>query len=197
MEDHGERVARYCNVLLRRLRGREKFQSTIDPAFRRHFFSACPLYDIGCMGIPSGILLKQRQLSTEEYELLKEHPKRGARMFEQILKEFPEAGFLAMARDMAATHHERYDGSGYPDGLKGEQIPLVGRILFLADTYDALTSENRGRKPFNHDYAKWVIVQGRKIHFDPDVVDAFLDAEAEFLDICFPPTRENEIVIEL
>lgn len=178
--DHGPRVAACCFEMLKELEKKKKFQDTIDSTFRRHFHAVCSLYDIGYIGLPDDLQIVRRGLSDQEYEVYKKHTSIGSQIFERLSRDFPAADFLAMARDMAATHHERYDGSGYPVGLKGESIPLVGRILFLADTYDALISSDRSVEPMSHDYAKWLISQGKKIHFDPDVVDAFLTCEDQF-----------------
>ena len=114
---------------------------------------------------------------------MKTHALRGAETLDAALREFPNARFLKMAKDIALTHHEKYDGSGYPQGLAGEQIPLCGRIVALADVYDALTSQRIYKDAMGHDEAKTIIVNNRAIHFDPAIVDAFLEAETEFLAI--------------
>lgn len=182
LEDHGQRVSLLCSALLKELEKKQRFQATIDSTFRRHFFSVCPLYDIGYIALPDHLLRLRRGLDNEEFEVYKKHTSTGGQIFDRLSKSFPAADFFAMARDIATTHHERLDGSGFPVGLKGEAIPLVGRIVFLADTYDALTTPDRSVRPVSHEYAKWLISQGRNIHFDPDIVTAFLACEDFFIE---------------
>jgi putative two-component system response regulator len=105
----------------------------------------------------------------------------GGNTLQEAAKAHPEAQFLAMARDIAMTHHERYDGTGYPCGLAGEEIPLAGRITALADVYDALTSERVYKMAYSHESSREIILEGRGTQFDPDIVDAFLRCEEEFI----------------
>src|SRR5690606_23109666 len=108
-------------------------------------------HDIGKVGIPDSVLLKPGRLCDREFAIMKEHTVIGARTLESALERFPEVGFLRMARDIAATHHERWDGTGYPRGLKGTQIPTAGRIVALADVYDAMTSKRVYKGAFSHE----------------------------------------------
>ena len=178
---HLERVQSYCRVLARQMARQEKFQ--IDAEYIRLIYLTSPLHDIGKVGIPDCVLLKPGRLSDREFEIMKSHARMGAQTLQAALEKFPGVKFLEMARDIAASHHERFDGSGYPAKLAGEQIPLCGRIVALADVYDALTSKRVYKAAFSHEVAKATIVNEKGIHFDPDVVDAFLQAEAEFLEI--------------
>jgi putative two-component system response regulator len=114
---------------------------------------------------------------------MKSHTTLGAKTLDAALREHPEAQFLRMARDIAATHHERFDGTGYPAGLKGTDTPLCGRIVAVADVYDALTTKRVYKNAFAHDVAKAMIIEERGTHFDPELVDAFLACEQQFLDI--------------
>ena len=114
---------------------------------------------------------------------MKTHAVRGAETLEAAMHEFPNARFLQMARDIALAHHERYDGTGYPHGLVGDAIPLCGRIIALADVYDALTSKRVYKDAYSHERAKSIILDGSGSHFDPNVIDAFLAEEEEFVDI--------------
>jgi putative two-component system response regulator len=123
------------------------------------------------------------RLTEHEYEIMKTHALMGAQTLEAALKEHPGAGFLQMARDIAATHHERWDGSGYPHRLAGTQIPLCGRVVAIADVYDALTSKRVYKGAYSHDMARTIIVEGKGTHFDPDLVDAFLALESQFVAI--------------
>jgi putative two-component system response regulator len=114
---------------------------------------------------------------------MKKHTILGASTLEAALDRYPEAKFLQIARDIALTHHERYDGSGYPNGIKGDAIPLCGRIVAIADVYDALTSKRVYKAAFEHSEARSIILKDSGTHFDPDMVDAFLAAENEFIAI--------------
>ena len=180
---HLERVCSYCRVLATHLACLPKFQPEVDGAYARLIYLTSPLHDIGKVAIPDCVLLKPGRLSDREFEIMKEHTTLGARTLEAALREHPEARFLRMARDIAATHHERWDGSGYPKGLKGADIPLCGRIVALADVYDALTTKRVYKGAFTHDVARSIILEGKGTHFDPDIVDAFVANEAQFHDI--------------
>lgn len=180
---HLERVCNYSRLLAQQLATTPKYQQEIDAAFVRLIFQTSPLHDIGKVAIPDCVLLKPGRLSDREFEIMKSHSMLGARTLDAALREHPEAGFLRMARDIAATHHERFDGTGYPAGLKGTDIPLCGRIVAVADVYDALTTKRIYKNGFSHDIARSMIVQESGSHFDPDIVQAFLACEAQFIAI--------------
>jgi putative two-component system response regulator len=177
---HLERVRGYSRVLAQHLAGVERFQEEITPEFARLIYLTSPLHDIGKVGIPDVVLLKPGRLSDREFEIMKYHTTLGAQTLDAALRQFPGVKFLQMGRDVAATHHERFDGSGYPDGLKGDQIPLCGRIVALADVYDALTSKRVYKAAFAHDVARAMILSDAGTHFDPAVVDAFIQNENRF-----------------
>lgn len=178
---HLERVQQYCRCLAQQLASCERYSSVIDSDFVRLIFQTSPLHDIGKVGIPDAILLKPGRLDTTEFEIMKSHTKIGAETLGAALEKFPGVSFLTMARDIAATHHERFDGGGYPNGLSGQDIPLCGRIIALADVYDALTSKRVYKPAFTHEAAKDIVLEGSGLHFDPDVVNAFLAREEQFL----------------
>lgn len=180
---HLERVRSYSQVLARQLIKHPKFARIIDEKYVQLIYLTSPLHDIGKVGIPDSVLLKPGRLSDEEFEIMKQHASLGAETLDAAVQEFPEAKFLKMARDIAASHHERFDGSGYPAGLRGTDIPLCGRIVALADVYDALTSKRTYKEAFAHHVARSIILEESGSHFDPDIVDAFLQAESEFLAI--------------
>jgi len=180
---HLERVCNFSRILAHQLSGMPKLSRQIDQAYVRLIFQTSPLHDIGKVAIPDCVLLKPGRLSDREFEIMKSHTTLGAQTLDAALREHPEASFLRMARDIAATHHEHYDGSGYPEGLKGTQIPMCGRIVAVADVYDALTTKRAYKDAYAHDVARAMIVEERGSHFDPDVVDAFLAAEAQFIQI--------------
>ncbi len=180
---HLERVQSYSRVLTQKLLAMGQFVDEIDAEFVRLIHSTSPLHDIGKVGIPDSVLLKPGRLSDREFEIMKTHATLGAETLAAAADRFPGAGFLTMARDIAATHHERFDGTGYPNQLVGHAIPLAGRIVALADVYDALTSRRVYKDAFTHDVARGILEADRDTHFDPAVVDAFLAAEDEFLAI--------------
>ncbi|MBT8485783.1 MAG: response regulator [Phycisphaerales bacterium] len=193
---HLERVRSYSRALARSLRDREDCPE-VDGAFVELIYQTSPLHDIGKVAIPDGILLKAASLSRGEREIMKTHAERGADTLDAALAQYPTAKFLVMARDIALTHHERWDGSGYPRRLAGESIPLCGRIVALADVYDALTSERTYKLAMPHADAREIIVKLSGTHFDPRVVDAFLATESEFIRIrdCFRelPKAETDL----
>jgi putative two-component system response regulator len=177
---HLERVRGYSRTLAQYLAGVPKFATQVDAEFIRLIYQTSPLHDIGKVGIPDSVLLKAGRLSDREFEIMKTHATLGAQTLEAALRMFPGVRFLRMARDIAATHHERFDGGGYPAGLAGQAIPLCGRIVALADVYDAMTSRRVYKAAFSHDIARSMILQESASHFDPDIVDAFLKTESQF-----------------
>jgi putative two-component system response regulator len=178
---HLERVMNYARILAQQLPAMGRYVDEIDAEFVRLVYSTSPLHDIGKVGIPDGVLLKPGRLDDREFEIMKTHAAIGAQTLDAALRRFPGAKFLRMARDIAASHHERWDGNGYPAGLKGDQIPLCSRIVALADVYDALTSKRVYKNAFAHEVAKGIIVKDSGTHFDPAVVEAFVAAEQAFI----------------
>jgi putative two-component system response regulator len=179
--DHVERVRSYARVLAESLSRLPKYQNVIGAEFIDEIYKSAPLHDIGKVGIPDRILLKPGKLSDFEFEIMKSHAKIGGDTLRAADLAAGGASFLSMARDIAYHHHEKWDGSGYPDGLVGEAIPLPARILALADVYDALSSKRPYKEAFPHEKCKAIVLAGRGSHFDPDVVNAFLDQEDAFL----------------
>jgi putative two-component system response regulator len=180
---HLERVRSYSKVLAQQLATSEKYRTAIDGEFIRLIYLTSPLHDIGKVGIPDAVLLKPGRLSDREFEIMKTHTSKGAETLDAAIQQFPGVKFLEMARDIALSHHERFDGTGYPNQLAGDQIPLCGRVVALADVYDAMTSKRVYKNAFSHDLAEATIVSERGVHFDPLVVDAFLERESEFIAI--------------
>jgi putative two-component system response regulator len=178
---HLERVRHYCRLLAEQLSQRGQFDGTVDANYCRLIYHTSPLHDIGKVAIPDAVLLKPGRLSDREFQIMKSHSVAGAETLEAALRQHPGAQFLRMARDIAATHHERFDGLGYPAGLTGEEIPLCGRIVALADVYDALTSKRVYKAALTHEVARSIIVNDSGTHFDPRIVEAFLAVENEFL----------------
>jgi cyclic di-GMP phosphodiesterase len=180
---HLERVQRYSRRLAETLSEHPVYGEEIDSEFVRLVYQTSPLHDIGKVGIPDFVLLKPGRLSDEEFAIMKTHTSIGAKTLEAALKNYPQARFLQIARDIAIAHHERWDGRGYPCGLAGEQIPMAARIVAVADVYDALTSKRVYKSAYTHTVAREVIVAEAGKQFDPALVDAFRDAEYEFIEI--------------
>lgn len=181
--NHIRRTQHYVRILATRLQSHPRFKSELDAGATELLFKSAPLHDIGKVGIPDSVLLKPARLSDREFDMMKEHTVIGAATLDAALAHHPEAEFLRMGRDIALTHHERWDGSGYPQGLSGRNIPLCGRIVALADVYDALSSKRVYKDSFDHDVVRSIIVAESGTHFDPDVVQAFLATEQEFIAI--------------
>jgi putative two-component system response regulator len=180
---HLERVRTYSRLIAEQLSKMPKYRQYVNADFVRLIYLTSPLHDIGKVAVPDTVLLKPGPLTHEEFEIMKMHTVHGAATLDAALKEFPSARYLRMARDIAASHHEWFDGSGYPRGLAGEKIPLCGRIVALADVYDALTSRRVYKDAYSHEKAKAIVLQARGTHFDPDVVDAFLANEQKFCQV--------------
>jgi putative two-component system response regulator len=180
---HLERVCNYSRVMAQYLSAQPRFAKEVDAAYVQLIFLTSPLHDIGKVAIPDCVLLKPGRLSDREFAIMKEHTLLGAKTLDAALKQHPEAKFLLMAKEIAATHHERYDGTGYPNQLSGARIPLCGRIVALADVYDALTSKRVYKGAFTHHVARSIILGDKGTHFDPDMVDAFMACEEQFIEI--------------
>jgi putative two-component system response regulator len=179
---HLERMRRYVRVLAQQLQGRKGFRE-VDAEYVRLIYLTSPLHDIGKIGIPDAVLLKPARLNDQEFEIMKRHTIIGAQTLEAALREHPEAQFLRMARDIALTHHENFDGTGYPQGLAGAEIPLCGRIVALADVYDALTTKRVYKDAFSHQVARSMILEKAESYFDPHIVAAFVESEEQFVTI--------------
>jgi putative two-component system response regulator len=177
---HLERVQILCRLLCLQLAHNPKFKNEINQTFITELYHASPLHDIGKVAIPDNILLKQGKLTPEEFEIMKKHAFFGADTLQQVQKKYPNNSFLNMGIEIAHFHHERWNGSGYPDGLKGENIPLCARIMSIADVYDALRSKRCYKPSFSHEDSCRIIIEGRETQFDPAVVDAFEEIHKQF-----------------
>jgi putative two-component system response regulator len=180
---HVERVQSYARLLTQHLSTEAKACNGVDDDYVRLIHQTSPLHDLGKVAIPDSVLLKPGRLNPDEFAIMRTHAMVGAQTLEAALQRFPNARFLQMARDIAATHHEKFDGSGYPRGLVGAQIPLCGRIVAVADVYDALTSTRIYKEAMPHEQAKAIVLRDRGSHFDPEVVDAFLRAEKQIVGV--------------
>lgn len=182
--NHILRTQNYVQSLAKRMAINPKFSAVLDDAYVRKLFISAPLHDIGKVGIPDHILLKPGKLTAEEFEVMKTHTTIG---YDSIVRAEESSGidsnFLDLAKEIALYHQEKWDGSGYPKGLCGEQIPLSARLMALADVYDALISKRVYKDAFTHDDAMNIMRQGRGNHFDPDIFDHFIEIEDEFIAI--------------
>jgi putative two-component system response regulator len=179
---HIERTRTFCKLLARQLQSSNQ-DDGIQDSFIQNIYHASPLHDIGKVGVADSILLKPGKLTSEEFEIIKTHTIIGARTLERVRERYPQNAFVNMGITLTRSHHEKWDGSGYPDGLSGEDIPLSGRIMALADVYDALRSKRPYKEPFSHAQSLKIIKKDTGSHFDPAVVKAFLALEPEFAEI--------------
>ncbi len=180
--NHILRTSGYVRRLATGLRQAPRFSDVLDERMIDLMARSAPLHDIGKVGIPDHILLKPGPLSPEEWIVMKTHSKLGSDAIEQAERdvEIP-VPFLAVAKEIARWHHEKWDGSGYPDGLSGEAIPLSARVMALADVFDALISARVYKPPMSFDQARTIIAAGRANHFDPDATDAFIAGFDDFV----------------
>ena len=159
----------------------ERFASALADGRLERVVKAAPLHDLGKVGIPDAILLKPGKLTAAEFDTMKRHTTLGRDAIRQAEEELGKTmPFLHHAKEIAFGHHERWDGSGYPQGLIGNTIPVSARLMAVADVYDALISRRVYKPAFPHEQARDLIVEGRGSHFDPDIVDAFLEIEDDF-----------------
>jgi putative two-component system response regulator len=180
---HLERMRNYARVLAQQLLSEQKFADEIDLDFVHMIYLTSPLHDIGKVGIPDVVLLKPGRLNDGEFAIMKTHALIGAETMAAAVREYPSVKYLRMAHDIALSHHERFDGGGYPHGRVGCDIPLCGRIVALADVYDALTSRRVYKEAFTHTLAHSMVLEQAGKQFDPVVVEAFVQAEERFREI--------------
>ena len=173
--NHIRRTQEYTRVLAEQLAQTTNHADNLTRKQIEIIVKSAPLHDIGKIAIPDHILLKPDKLTHEEFEVMKSHAARGAEMLRTAGRHMGEQGdFLAMAMTIARSHHEKWDGSGYPDGFAGEQIPLAARLMAVADVFDALTTSRPYKTAMTREQAVDLIVKGRGQHFDPQIVDAFI-----------------------
>ncbi len=175
---HLERIATFSRYLAALLL--DGGASGVDDDFVEQIYRSSPLHDIGKVAIPDAILRKPTALDGEEERLMRLHTTIGGDVLHSVIERHGGRSFLAMAMDIAYSHHERWDGAGYPRGLSGAEIPLAARIVALVDAYDAIISARPYKPVFTHEEAVRRIAEERGSHFDPLLVDAFLGAHAEF-----------------
>jgi len=180
---HIKRTQNYVRLLAESLKKRPRFRAFLDDESIDLLCKSAPLHDIGKVGVSDRILLKPGKLTDQEFDEMKKHTVFGRDALFSAEKKLETISFLRCAREIAYTHHEKWNGSGYPEGLRGEQIPLAGRLMALADSYDALTSARVYKAPISHEKAVQIITDERGSHFDPVIVDVFLEAKENFRQI--------------
>ena len=180
---HIKRTQNYVKALAKHLKSHQRFRNELNDDVIELLYMSAPLHDLGKVGVRDNVLLKAGRLSDEEFEEMKKHTIYGEEALRITQQKLGEDSFLECARQIAYSHQEKWDGSGYPQGLMGEQIPLGGRLMALADVYDALISKRVYKPPFPHEKAVEIIVEGKGKHFDPDIVDAFQELEDTFRNI--------------
>ena len=191
--NHIRRTQHYVRALARKLKSHPRFRGALDNETIELLFKSAPLHDIGKVGIPDRILLKPGKLTPAEFEVMKTHTTLGrdAIAAAEKLLDAPSS-FLRFAREIAHYHQEKWDGSGYPEGLSRDDIPISARLMALADVYDALISKRVYKPPFPHAKAVEMIREGRSTHFDPDITDAFLAIAESFQAIAARFTDSDE-----
>lgn len=180
---HLERVRKYCHLLATEMSKTPSFSSAIDPRFIQIIYETSPLHDIGKVGIPDNILLKPAKLTPEEFEVIKTHTAIGAQALEAVREQYPRNPFIEMGIQIAKYHHEKWDGTGYPEGLSGDDIPLAARIMAVIDVYDALTSKRVYKEALPHEESVAIILSASGKQFDPRIIAIFHKLEHEILNI--------------
>ena len=181
---HIRRTQYYIHALAKHLASHPKFAETLTPKLIELIYKTAPLHDIGKVGVPDRILLKPGRLNPEEFAEMKRHTLYGRDALDAAAKTLgTEETFLNTAREIAYYHHEKWDGSGYPEGIAKEQIPIAARLMAIVDVYDALISRRPYKEPMTHEQAYSIIREGKGTHFDPDVVDAFEEIQEAVAEI--------------
>jgi putative two-component system response regulator len=179
--NHLKRTQEYIKCLALRLTAREQFSSRLTDSYLSMIIKSAPLHDIGKVGIPDSILLKPSSLTPEEFEIMKTHTILGRMAIENAEKSLGyQVDFLRVAKEIALSHHERWDGTGYPAQLAAEEIPLSARLMAVADVYDSLISQRVYKSAMLHEEARSIVVDQRETQFDPLIIDAFIDCAEEF-----------------
>jgi putative two-component system response regulator len=180
---HLERVRSFCKLLTERLAKSSEYAQQIPGSFIENIYHASPLHDIGKVGIPDSILLKPGKLTAEEFEVMKRHTLIGAQTLRAVVDQYPQNPMILMGIEIARSHHERWDGGGYPNGLAGQNIPLAARIMSLADIYDALRSKRVYKPAYSHEETMQMILKSCGTQLDPQIVAAFQDLQGEFFSV--------------
>ncbi len=189
---HLIRTKNYIKLLANHLYKKGLYKKYLNPKFINLLYEAAPLHDIGKVGIPDHILKKRGRFTKEEYEIMKKHTVLGKEMIEKAMKNYNRNEFLQIACSIAYHHHERWDGNGYPQGLKGNEIPIEGRLMAIADVYDALISKRVYKDAYSYEDAESLILKESGKAFDPIITEAFKELKYEFREICERFREEGE-----
>ena len=190
--DHVRKTASYVRLILELLKEDHVYEDQITDSYVKDVCNSAPLHDIGKIEVPDAILNKPAKLDDREYSEMKKHTTAGGNIIENAKKLTGDAGYLDEALNLAAYHHEKWDGTGYPTGLKGEEIPLSARIMAVSDVFDALLSKRSYKKPFTFEQAMKIIEDGKGTHFDPKIVQVFVDHADRVRELA----EENERMME-
>ena len=195
---HIKRTRIYVKLLAEHLKKHDTYKHFLSDENIDILYKSAPLHDIGKVAIPDNILLKPTRLTEEEVKIMKTHTTIGHDVIESSVRKLGKNSFLTIAAEIALSHQEKWDGSGFPQGLKGDEIPISGRLMALADVYDALTSKRVYKPPLSHAVAVDIIKKGRSTHFDPDIVDAFLEIQEQFRNIAreFADFQEEREILD-
>ena len=189
--NHIKRTQNYVKALAIYLKKNRKFENFLSDENIELIYLSVPLHDIGKVGIKDDILLKPGKLTEDEFTQMKMHTTFGHETLKNAERKLKNNSFLRLADDVAYTHQEKWNGTGYPRGLKGEEIPIIGRLMAVADVYDALVSKRVYKRAMSHEEARVIILEGKGIHFDPDIVDAFIAIEETFRNIALIYSDED------
>lgn len=188
---HIERVSELSKVLSKKLQITDEYNEYVSDDYVENIGRASALHDIGKVGISDSILLKPGRLSKEEFEIMKNHSEIGATILTNVKEKFPDNKFLELGLAITKHHHEKWDGSGYPQGLEENDIPLSARIMAVADVYDALRSKRVYKEPFSHERSLEILNEGKGKHFDPMLIDLFNENEEE-IEILYEKLNEKK-----
>ena len=177
---HIERTSNYIKILIEAMKDRGVYIDEMQGWDTEKIISSARMHDLGKISITDVIINKPGKLTEEEFEKMKTHAEEGERIIDEIISRTGEGEFLRNARLFAGTHHERWDGKGYPRGLKGDEIPLQGRIMAIVDVYDALVSERPYKNAFSHEEAVKIIRESSGSHYDPKITEIFLSVQEQF-----------------
>lgn len=190
---HIVRTKKYCRILAEELSRLPEYKKYLTAGYIEDLERSAPLHDIGKVGIPDSILLKPGKLTAEEFEVIKTHTTMGARVLGEAMVQLQFTSYFTIGIQLVRHHHEKWDGSGYPEGLSGESIPLSARIMAIADVYDALRTERPYKEPFSHDKSMKIIENGSGTHFQPDLVYAFKKRQDDFRKISIEYADEEAV----
>lgn len=181
--EHVKRTSAYVNLLVNKMQKKGIYKETLTSTYIDYLKKASPLHDIGKLTVPDRILQKPGALTQEEYDLIKLHAQAGGQLIQENMNRIVDKEFVEIAQDLAAFHHEKWNGLGYPNGLKGEEIPLAARILAIADVFDALVSERQYKKGMTLDQAFGIMEKERGNSFEPVLLDVFLESKEELAEL--------------